>query len=85
MLLDTEMASLEIAQVDLRAPFTSDTILEVRRGKMKNMANIQVLSGIEKSLCDGSVWIGKGGIEEDEHDYTFHGGPDKAVHGCKSR
>jgi hypothetical protein len=29
------------------------------------------------------VYVGPGGIVGDEHDYTFHGGPDKAVHGCK--
>ncbi|RKU44365.1 hypothetical protein DL546_001729 [Coniochaeta pulveracea] len=81
MSLETKMAALDVADVDLRAPFTHDTILEVRRGKMKKMPNVDVLSGICKDLEDGSVYIGKGGIEEDEHDYTFHGGPDKAVHG----
>lgn len=69
--------------VDLDAPFTSDKILEVRSGKMKPMPGLTVLSGIDKSVCDGAVLIGSGGIVDDEHDYTFHGGPDKAVHGCK--
>lgn len=88
--MESGLANLKIDNVsysyDLRAPFTSDRILEVRQGKMKPMPNlsVEVLSGIDKFLCDGSVWVGKGGIEGDEHDYTFHGGPDKAVHGCKN-
>lgn len=76
------MATLE--EVDLRAPFTRDTILEVRSGKMKKLKGLNVESGIDKSLHKGPVYIGKLGIVGDEHDYTFHGGPDKAVHGCKS-
>jgi hypothetical protein len=71
--------------IDLDAPFKSDKILEVRSGRMKPMPGLAVISGIDKSLCDGPVYVGNGGIVDDEHDYTFHGGPDKAVHGCKIR
>ncbi|KAK7737896.1 hypothetical protein SLS53_006274 [Cytospora paraplurivora] len=67
--------------IDLWAPFTSDTILEVRSGKMKKMKGLNIESGIDKSRHEGPVHIGKLGIENDEHDYIFHGGPDKAVHG----
>ncbi|KUI74168.1 Putative dioxygenase subunit beta YeaX [Cytospora mali] len=69
------------SEVDLWAPFTSDTILEVRSGKLKKMKGLNVESGIDKSLHEGPVHIGKLGIIGDEHDYTFHGGPDKALHG----
>lgn len=70
--------------VDLWAPFTRDTILEVRSGKMKKLKGLNIESGIDKTLHHGRVHIGKLGIVGDEHDYTFHGGLDKAVHGCKS-
>ncbi|KAL1853114.1 hypothetical protein Daus18300_011942 [Diaporthe australafricana] len=66
---------------DLYAPFTSDTILEVRSGKMKKYKGLNIESGIDKSLLHGPVHVGKLGIDGDEHDCTFHGGPDKAVHG----
>jgi MOSC domain-containing protein YiiM len=76
-------ATAEMAVVDLFAPFTTDTLLEVRQGKMKPMEGLKIESGIDKQRCDGFVSIGSGGIQGDEHDLTFHGGPDKAVHGCK--
>ncbi|KAF2105991.1 MOSC domain-containing protein [Lophiotrema nucula] len=74
-----------MATIDLFASVERDTILEVRRGKMKHMSGLKIESGIDKNLCKGAVWVGKQGIQEDEHDLTFHGGVDKAVHGyCKS-
>lgn len=51
---------------------------------MKKMKGLNIESGIDKSLHEGQVYIGKLGIVGDQHDYTFHGGSDKAVHGCKS-
>ncbi|CAK7220826.1 hypothetical protein SBRCBS47491_004321 [Sporothrix bragantina] len=69
------------APLDLYAPITSDIILEVRRGKMKAMEGLKIMSGIDKGLCTGPVKVDSMGIVEDEHDYTFHGGIDKAVHG----
>jgi hypothetical protein len=70
-------------EVDLYAPFTSDTILEVRTGKMKPLRGLTVQSGIEKTPRDGPVRVTETGLEGDEHDPTFHGGIDKAIHGCK--
>lgn len=52
--------------------------------KMKKLKGLNIESGIDKTLHDGPVYVGKLGSDGDEHDYTFHGGPDKAVHGCKS-
>ncbi|KAL1837887.1 hypothetical protein VTJ49DRAFT_3291 [Mycothermus thermophilus] len=71
-------------KVDLHAPFTSDVILEVRTGSMKPMPGLTVLSGIDKTLREGPVRVTELGLESDEHDPTFHGGRDKAIHGCES-
>ncbi|KAK3402836.1 pyruvate kinase-like protein [Sordaria brevicollis] len=71
--------------VDLYAPFERDTILEVRASKMKKMRGLNVMSGIDKTIIDGPVYVGRTGLEGDESDPTFHGGIDKAVHGyCSS-
>ncbi|KAK0741200.1 pyruvate kinase-like protein [Schizothecium vesticola] len=68
-------------EIDLSAPVTSDTLLEIRSGKMAPLAGApSVLSGIDKHpLPPGPVYIGPLGIPGDEHDLTFHGGPDKAI------
>jgi hypothetical protein len=70
-------------EVDLYAPFTSDRILEVRSGKLKKYKGLNIESGIDKLLLNGPVHVGRLGIDGDEHDLTFHGGPDKAIHGCE--
>ncbi|CAK7271655.1 hypothetical protein SEPCBS119000_004717 [Sporothrix epigloea] len=75
------LTAVSTAPLDLYAPITSDIILEVRRGKMKAMEGLKIMSGIDKGLCTGPVTVDSMGIVEDEHDYTFHGGIDKAVHG----
>jgi MOSC domain-containing protein YiiM len=72
-----------LAAVDLDAPFTSDTILEVRTSKMKTMPGLAIESGIDKEVRDGPLVVTRLGIEGDEHDPTFHGGVDKAILGCK--
>lgn len=71
------------ADVDLLAPFERDVILEVRSSKMKTMPGLKIQSGIDKTIREGRIPVSKMGIEGDEHDPTFHGGIDKAVHGCK--
>ncbi|KAK0745340.1 pyruvate kinase-like protein [Apiosordaria backusii] len=68
-------------EVDLRAPLTSDTILQVRTGRMAPLAPLKIKSGINKTLRTGPVQITRLGLEGDEQDPTFHGGVDKAVHG----
>ncbi|KAM0287498.1 hypothetical protein ACHAQH_000452 [Verticillium albo-atrum] len=47
------------------------------------MPGLQIESGIDKNACSGSVRVTRLGLDDDEHDLTFHGGIDKAVHGCK--
>lgn len=68
--------------VDLYATFESDSLIELRTGRMKKLQGLEVLSGIDKGLCPGPMKISKLGLEGDEHDPVFHGGPDKAVLGC---
>ncbi|UNI15746.1 hypothetical protein JDV02_002252 [Purpureocillium takamizusanense] len=73
------------ATVSLTDPFEVDTLLEIRTSAMKKMAGLNVQSGIDKKLCPGPMKVGKLGLEGDEHDPTFHGGPDKAILGyCSS-
>src|SRR6478735_8919461 len=50
---------------------------------MKPMPGLTIESGIDKSIVDGPIWVSKTGIDGDEHDMTFHGGPTKAVHACR--
>lgn len=69
-------------QFDFMAPFEKDTLLEIRTSGMKKMAGLQITSGIDKQLCPKPMKVTKLGLEGDEHDPTFHGGPDKAILGC---
>lgn len=72
-------------QTDLSAPFGVDRLLEIRTSRMKKMPGLEITSGIDKIKCDGPMKIDRLGLEGDEHDPTFHGGPDKAILGCKLR
>ncbi|KAH8808082.1 MOSC domain-containing protein [Xylogone sp. PMI_703] len=65
---------------DLYAPFERDVLLDVRTGKMKPMKGLSITSGIIKSTRSEPVFVSITGIDNDEHDLTFHGGVDKAVH-----
>ncbi|KAI0473242.1 PK beta-barrel-protein domain-containing protein-like protein [Xylariaceae sp. FL0804] len=69
------------SDIDLFAPFERDTIVEVRTSKMKTMTGLRVESGIDKLPRDGRIPVSKLGLDADEHDLVFHGGPDKAIHG----
>ncbi|KAI3325871.1 PK beta-barrel-protein domain-containing protein-like protein [Xylariaceae sp. AK1471] len=73
------------ADIDLFAPFERDTILEIRTSKMKTMPGLTIQSGIDKQLRSGKIPVTFLGLDADEHDLTFHGGKDKAIHGyCSS-
>ena len=48
---------------------------------MKKMSGLQIESGIDKQIVPTPITLSKLGLMEDEHDLTFHGGPDKAVLG----
>ncbi|KAI5923899.1 PK beta-barrel-protein domain-containing protein-like protein [Camillea tinctor] len=69
------------SDIDLFAPFERDIILEVRTSKMKSMPGLNIQTGIDKNLRHGRIPVSMLGLEEDEHDLTFHGGIDKAIHG----
>ena len=69
--------------VDLWQPCTTDVVLELRTGKMERMAGLDIMSGINKKEREGGVFLSSLGLDADEHDPTFHGGIDKAVHGCR--
>ncbi|KAI1822033.1 PK beta-barrel-protein domain-containing protein-like protein [Xylaria intraflava] len=69
------------ADIDLYAPFERDTILEIRTGQMQKLSGTTIPSAIDKQLCAGRVPVSFLGLEADEHDPTFHGGKDKAIHG----
>ncbi|KAI9172428.1 Carnitine monooxygenase reductase subunit [Paramyrothecium foliicola] len=71
--------------MDLRAPFSVDKLLEIRTSRMKKMPGLTIESGIDKTLCLEPTRVDKLGLHGDEHDPTFHGGPEKAIHGyCMS-
>lgn len=65
---------------NLDAPFENPTILHLRTSKMKTMRNLSISTGIYKLPRDDRVFCSSTGLESDEHDLTFHGGIDKAVH-----
>jgi MOSC domain-containing protein YiiM len=68
--------------VELHAPFESDTLLQIRTGKLKPLKGLSILSGIDKDLRTGAISVSSTGLDADEHDYTFHGGREKAIHAC---
>ncbi|KAL6866083.1 hypothetical protein ACO1O0_002183 [Amphichorda felina] len=72
---------LDFAVDPFATPFEADTLLEIRTSGMKLMPGLTITSGIDKELCDRPMKLGKLGLEGDEHDPTFHGGPDKAILG----
>ncbi|TVY47572.1 Carnitine monooxygenase reductase subunit [Lachnellula occidentalis] len=76
------MAPNPVAPPDpyLDTPFTSTTLLTLRTSKMKTMRNLSIMTGIYKQPRDTPVFCSFTGLESDEHDLTFHGGFDKAVH-----
>lgn len=51
--------------LDLYEPITSDVILEVRRGKMKALEGLKIMSGIDKGLCTDRVKVDSMGIVEE--------------------
>ncbi|KAH7399900.1 MOSC domain-containing protein [Cadophora sp. MPI-SDFR-AT-0126] len=65
---------------DLSAPWHKDTVLQLRTSKMKPMRNLSITTGIYKQPRTSRVFCSFTGLADDEHDLTFHGGVDKAVH-----
>ncbi|KAI1098650.1 PK beta-barrel-protein domain-containing protein-like protein [Jackrogersella minutella] len=69
------------SNIDLFAPFERDIILEIRTSKMKTMPGLKIETGIDKRVRSGRIPVSFVGLDADEHDLVFHGGPDKAIHG----
>jgi MOSC domain-containing protein YiiM len=65
---------------NLDAPFERDTLLQLRTSKMRPMRDLAITTGIYKLPRPERVFCSFTGLESDEHDLTFHGGVDKAVH-----
>ncbi|PYH39660.1 MOSC domain-containing protein [Aspergillus neoniger CBS 115656] len=53
------------------------TLQEIRTSKLRSFG--PVLSGIDKQTRPGHLYVSTTGLEDDEHDLTFHGGIDKAI------
>ncbi|KAF2222725.1 MOSC domain-containing protein [Elsinoe ampelina] len=69
------MPSIDLSPIQVPAP----TILEdVRTSRMKPFGT--VFSGIDKQSRTGPLMVTSLGLPDDEHDPTFHGGIDKAMH-----
>jgi MOSC domain-containing protein YiiM/ferredoxin-NADP reductase len=56
------------------------SILSLRTSKLKPFGSLTITSGIDKKPRTGRVYVSPLGLAEDEHDLTFHGGIDKAIH-----
>lgn len=74
---------LDFAVDSFTTPFEADKLLEIRTSGMRLMPGLTVMSGIDKKTCNTPMKLSKLGLEGDEHDLTFHGGPDKAILGCE--
>jgi MOSC domain-containing protein YiiM len=69
------MASTDLLPITIPPP---TTLLELRTSKLKQFGT--VLSGIDKRAIDVPLYVSPTGLTDDEHDLTFHGGVDKAIH-----
>ena len=69
-----------IPPTNLSSPFTSTKITQLRTSKMQQMRNLDIQTGIYKIPRIERLFCSSTGLQDDEHDLTFHGGPDKAVH-----
>ncbi|OWO98199.1 MOSC domain-containing protein [Marssonina coronariae] len=58
----------------------TDTVQQLRTSVMKQMRDLPIMTGIYKEAEEGRIWCSFLGLQGDEHDLTFHGGVDKAVH-----
>ena len=69
-----------ITEPDLFAPWQNATLIQLRTSRMKQMRDLTIYTGIYKQPRTERVFCSSTGLESDEHDLTFHGGVDKAVH-----
>lgn len=69
------MPSIDLSPIGI-SPAT--TLREIRTSRMRQFG--PVLSGIDKQVQDDYLQVTKLGLPDDEHDPTFHGGIDEALH-----
>ncbi|KAF3003294.1 hypothetical protein E8E14_007248 [Neopestalotiopsis sp. 37M] len=82
------MGSLNFGQVvetraesDNVAPLPpADVLLCVRTGKIRPLANVKYLSGIDKQPQPGKIRVTATGLLGDQVEYEMHGGTEKALH-----
>lgn len=68
---------------ELSHPFQTDKLLQIRTGKVKTVFGGKEESAIYKIPTSAPIKVTTVGIENDEHSYKDHGGPDKALlHYC---
>ncbi|KAK2625904.1 hypothetical protein QTJ16_005216 [Diplocarpon rosae] len=58
----------------------TEIVQQLRTSKMKRMRDLSIMTGIYKEARSERLWCSLLGLQGDEHDLTFHGGVDKAVH-----
>lgn len=82
MKVSHESKMAPITQPDLWAPWHDATVTQIRTSKMKQMRGLSIYTGIYKEPVPSTtrIFCSSTGLESDEHDLTFHGGVDKAVH-----
>jgi len=69
------MPSIDFSPIPIPPP---TILLELRTSKLKKFGT--VLSGIDKKPIHIPLYVSATGLTDDEHDLTFHGGVDKAIH-----
>ena len=69
------MPSVDLSPINI-PPAT--ILQEIRTSRMRPFGPVR--SGIDKKVQVGRLYVAKLGLPEDEHDLTFHGGIDKALH-----
>lgn len=67
--------SIDLSPIEIPPPTTLE---QIRTSTLRPFGS--VLSGIDKQLRSGKLYVSSVGLSEDEHGLTFHGGIDKAIH-----
>ncbi|KAF4535479.1 Vanillate o-demethylase [Lasiodiplodia theobromae] len=77
----TTTATAAPASIDFTAPWTTDTLLQVRTGKTRTVPGTSIPSAIAKRprLDPDGVRLTALGLAGDQQTFFKHGGPDKAV------
>ena len=69
------MPSIDLPPIPIPPP---TTLFGLRTSKLKRFGT--VLSGIDKQPILTPLYVSATGLTDGEHDLTFHGGTEKAIH-----